>query len=193
MKFIKGGAMEIGRELSELDAFAIDFIKTLRKHTKYAIVSGYVSILLGRARSSEDIDIIIPRAGFPEFVLLFRELYKKGFYCLNSDNEKEAYGYVRDGIAVRFAKKGKVIPNIELKFSKNRIDEISLKDTLKVRLGKEELVISGLEMQVAFKENVLKSPKDIEDAMHIRNVTGNNLSRELIEKYSVMLRGFYRR
>ncbi len=193
MKFIRGEAIEIDRELSDLDTFAIDFVKILRKHTKYAIVSGYVSILLGRARSSEDIDIIIPKTGFPEFTLLFRELYRKGFYCLNDDDEKDAYGYARDGIAVRFARKGDVIPNIELKFSKNRIDEISLRDTLKVRLGKEELVISGLEMQVAFKENVLKSPKDMEDAMHIRNVAGNNIKKELIERYSVMLRGIYRR
>lgn len=191
MRFGKG-LIEIDRELSDLDVFAMDFIRILRKHSKYVIVSGYVSILLGRSRSSEDIDIIIPAMDFPEFALLFRDMYSNGFYCLNSDKEKEAYSYARDKIAIRFAKKDDVIPNIELKFSKNKADEISLKETLKVRLGKEDIVISSLEMQVAFKENVLGSQKDIEDAMHIRNVAGNNLKKELIEKYSVMLRGFYK-
>ena len=42
MRFVSGKVIEIGRELSDLDAFVLDFIKILRKHTDYVIISGYV-------------------------------------------------------------------------------------------------------------------------------------------------------
>ena len=118
MKFVSENVIEINRELSELDLFAIDFIKVLRKHTKYVIISGYVSILLGRARASEDIDIIIPKMRLPEFLQLFMEIKANGFYCLNSGAGENGYEYLKDNIALRFAKEGDVIPNIELKFAK---------------------------------------------------------------------------
>ena len=57
------GAIRIDRELSEFDRFTLDFIRVLRKHTRYVVVGGYVSIVLGRARASEDIDVIIPMMG----------------------------------------------------------------------------------------------------------------------------------
>ena len=61
MRFINKKTIEINRELSDLDSFTIGFVNILTKHTSYVIVSGYVAILLGRARASEDIDIIIPK------------------------------------------------------------------------------------------------------------------------------------
>jgi len=44
--------IRLDRELSDLDRFAINFSKIISRHTRYVIVSGYVSILLGRARVS---------------------------------------------------------------------------------------------------------------------------------------------
>ena len=190
MKFVSRSIIQIGRELSDLDVFAIDFVKILRKHTKYVIISGYVSILLGRARASEDIDIIIPKMDFSKFNLLLKDIKQNNFYCLNTEEDKEVYEYIKDKFAVRFAKKNTVIPNIELKFIKNKIDEITLNNTIKVKLGKEELIISHLELQIAFKEIVLKSPKDIEDARHIRNIAKGHLDDSLIKKYEVMLNEF---
>ena len=70
MKFTDKKTIQIDRELSDLDKFTLDFVKILKKHTKYVIVSGYVAILLGRARASEDVDIIIPRIDFSTFKLL---------------------------------------------------------------------------------------------------------------------------
>ena len=190
MQFISKDAIRIDRILSDLDLFALDFVKILRKYADYSIVSGYVSILLGRARASEDIDIIIPKMEFHKFLLLLKELKKNGFYCLNSGNDRAAYDYIRENFAIRFAKKKTVIPNIELKFAKNKIDKISLDKTMTVKINDESIVISNLEMQVAFKETVLKSPKDMEDARHIRNIAGKNLNKELIKEYTGMLHGF---
>ena len=57
MKFISNSIIELDRELSDLDKFTLNFVRILSKYAKYVVVSGYVSILFGRARSSEDIDI----------------------------------------------------------------------------------------------------------------------------------------
>ena len=43
--------------VSKLDLFVIDFINILKKYMDYVIVSGYVSILFGRSRGTEDIDL----------------------------------------------------------------------------------------------------------------------------------------
>jgi hypothetical protein len=192
MKFISNKVIRIDRELSDLDLFTLDFIRILRKHINYVVVSGYVSILLGRARASEDIDVIIPRIDFQTFSGLLKELNGRGFYCLNAEKDADVYEYMQDNLAVRFAKKKTVIPNVELKCAKNKFDEIALEKTLTVRLGKEELIISHLELQIAFKEIVLKSPKDLEDARHIRNIAEKHLDKALITKYERMLNDFYR-
>ena len=192
MKFISDRRVETGRELSDLDIFALDFVRILRMHTDYVIVSGYVSILLGRARASEDIDIIIPRMDAREFRSLLDDIGNAGFYCLNAE-DGDIFEQIGSNLPVRFARQNTVIPNIELKYAKNRIDEISLESKILVRLGKEELNISNLEMQIAFKEEVLKSPKDMEDARHIRNIAKDHLKPELIKDYRRMLHEVYGR
>jgi hypothetical protein len=73
----------------------------------------------------------------------------------------------------------------------NKFDGITLEKTLTVKLPKGQLCISHLELQIAFKEIILKSPKDLEDARHIRNVAKGYLDDKLIQKYREMLRDFY--
>ncbi|MFH1055882.1 MAG: hypothetical protein V1744_07310 [Candidatus Altiarchaeota archaeon] len=192
MKFLKDSVIKVDRELSDLDRFTLDFIKILRKHTTYVIVSGYVSILLGRARSSEDVDIIVPRMDYASFSKLADDIKGGGFWCLQAERNRSIYEYFQDRIAVRFAKKDAVIPNIELKCAKNRADEIALDEAMTVKLDGDELTISNLELQVAFKEAVLKSPKDMEDAKHIRNIMGAKLDKDRVRGYRRILHGIYR-
>ena len=47
-------------------------------------------------------------------------------------------------------------------------------------------------MQIAFKEAVSKSPKDMEDARHLRNIAEKHLDTELIKKYNGMLYEIYK-
>jgi hypothetical protein len=185
MKFTEEGLI-IDRKLSDLDMFTIDFIQILRKHTQYVLISGYVAILLGRARVSEDIDIIIPRLPETGCNSLHQELVKNGFYCINTD---DPYSYLNEKTAVRYAKKSTVIPNIELKFAKTEIDNMALATAIKAEVGDTVLRISQLEMQIAFKESVLMSPKDIEDARHLRLVAKGHLDEVLINRYKRDLRG----
>ncbi|TAL56325.1 MAG: hypothetical protein EPN86_02715 [Nanoarchaeota archaeon] len=189
MKFISKDTIQLDRELSDLDKFVIDFVKIISKHTKYVLVSGYVSILLGRARMSEDVDIIVPKMDETAVRKLLEDLNKNDFYCLNT--EKEIYSYLIDKLGVRFAKKGVVIPNMEFKFAKSKIDEIALSKPIKVKLKNEELILSNLELQIAFKEQILKSPKDMEDALHLRKIAEKYLDESLLKKYEVMLNEFY--
>ena len=74
MKFIDKKTIQIDRELSDLDKFTIEFIQILKKYTNYVIISGYVAILLGRSRASEDVDILIPKIDFSKFKTLYDEL-----------------------------------------------------------------------------------------------------------------------
>ena len=191
MKFTNS-IIEINRDLSDLDRFTINFIEILQKHTNYVIVSGYVAILLGRARSSEDIDVIIPKIDFSTFQPLINDIKQNDFYCMNTEEDKDIYEYLTDNLAVRFAKKDTIIPNIEMKWAKNKFDELALEKTMTVQLTEKSLCISHLELQIAFKEIVLKSPKDLEDARHIQNVAKGYLDKKLIQKYKEMLRDFYK-
>ncbi len=191
MKFLDRSTIQIDRELSELDRFSLDFVNILKKHTDYAVVSGYVAILLGRARASEDIDVIIPKIDFSAFQSFYNDLKENAFYCLNASEDTIIFDYMKSGSAVRFAKEGQVIPNVELKRAKNRFDRISLEKKITVNLPKGEIFIGPLDLQIAFKEEVLKTPKDLEDASHIRDVAREYLNEGSIRKYRRMLRDFY--
>ncbi|MCX6815870.1 MAG: hypothetical protein NT120_03390 [Candidatus Aenigmarchaeota archaeon] len=185
MKITKSG-IKIDRELSALDKFAIDFSRIMQRHTKYVIVSGYVSILMGRARVSEDIDMLVPVMGEEEWSSIYNDLVKEGYYCLNADVHG-SYTYLKDNIAVRFAPKGSVIPNMEILFAAGKIQKIALATGITAAIGKSSIVISNLELQIAYKENILKSPKDIEDARHIRLVMGKHINAQRLREYKRML------
>ncbi len=192
MKFINKKTIKIDREISDLDNFTLDFTNILEKNTDYVIVSGYVAILLGRARASEDVDVIIPKIDFPKFQSLYTELKKNNFYCLNAEEVSTVYDYLKDNLAVRFAKNDTIIPNIEMKWIKSDFDRIALENTIDVNLSKGKLRISHLELQIAFKEEVLRSPKDLEDARHLEKIAEGYLDNKLINKYREMLREFYK-
>lgn len=192
MKFVNKKTIEIDRELSDLDKFTFDFIKVLEKYTNYVLVSGYVSILLGRSRSSEDVGIIIPKISFSTFQSFYIDLIYSCFICLNVDDDKSVYSYLKNQTAVRFAEEGKVIPNIEFKWVKNKFEDIALNNPISVKLSKGDLKISPLELQIAFKQEVLKSPKDLEDARHLEKIADSYLDNKLIKEYRESLREFYK-
>ena len=73
-------SIRLVKELNDLDKLVIDFVRILdRNNVKYVLVSGYVSILFGRSRSSEDIDIIVKKIPKRRFAVLWEDLSKKNF------------------------------------------------------------------------------------------------------------------
>ena len=172
----------LNKELNELDKLVFRFIKIVEKYVDYCIISGYISILLGRSRATEDIDLFIKKIAKNEFLQLYKELDEKGFWCLNTDNPEQAYSYLEDGLAIRFAEKQTSIPNFELKFPKTDIEKETFQDFIFVILKQGMLKISSLERQIAFKKYYLLSDKDIEDAKHIEVVFKGKINYEKVNK-----------
>lgn len=173
--------------LSKLDLFVIDFVDILTKYADYVVVSGYVSIIFGRSRGTEDIDILIKKIDMETFIKLNRELIGKQYWFLNADNPGELYGMLQDGLAVRIAVKETVIPNIELKFVKSDLDRISLREHIVVKTGKHIINISPLELQIAFKL-YLGSDKDIEDAVYLYDIFSKYLDIVKLKQYMSILK-----
>lgn len=93
MKFTNKKAIKLDKVLNELGKFVFKFIKILEKHVDYVIVSGYISILLGRAMATEDIDIFIKRLDKEKFYGLYEDLEGHGYWCLNAEDKDELYSY----------------------------------------------------------------------------------------------------
>ena len=153
-----------GKELNALDREVISFVKLLS--CDYVIVSGYIALLFGRPRTTEDIDIITNIKGNKEFNHIWKEAYANGYYCINGNDPNEAYEIILEGSSVRFAKKGAIFPNFELKLPRNEIEHTALDDRLELRFGKNNINISPIELQIAYKL-YLGSGKDYEDARYL--------------------------
>jgi|SRR3989338_3129744 len=186
MKFLDKNTIKLDKELNELDKIVLDFVKILERHVKYVIVSGYVSLLFGRARATEDIDIFIEEISKDKFTALSKDLEKK-YWCLNSDDVNEIYDYLNSGLPIRIAVKDQTIPNFEIKFAKTLLNKDSLKDTITVKTQLGKIKISSLERQIAFKKYYLKSDKDLEDAKHIEKLFKEKIDYKKIENYKRLI------
>lgn len=72
---LNNDTLTISRERSELDKDVLAFTQVLNKcDIEYVIISGYVAILTGRSRSTEDIDVIIEALSESETKQLVTEL-----------------------------------------------------------------------------------------------------------------------
>ncbi|MBU1204222.1 MAG: hypothetical protein KKG60_04105 [Nanoarchaeota archaeon] len=182
MEFVNEGIIKLDKELNELDKFVLDFCRILEKHTKYMIVSGYVIILFGRSRGTEDVDVFIKEMKKQDFNKLFEELEDKGYECINT-SKRDAFEELNEDIPLRFAKKNQFVPNIEIKLAKRPLDIHFLEKPLRVILSEGELRISFIEPQIAFKEVCLGSKKDIEDAYYLRKVFEGKINKEKIDYY----------
>jgi hypothetical protein len=168
--------------ISKLDSFVIDFINILKNYADYVVVSGYVSILFGRSRGTEDIDVLIKKIDMDTFLKLHKELTEKNYWFLNAENPVELYGMLEEKLAIRIAVKDTVIPNIEVKFVKSGLDTISLNEHNVVKIDRESLSISPIELQIAFKL-YLGSDKDIEDAVYLYDIFTKHLNRVKLKQY----------
>jgi hypothetical protein len=63
--------LSLKKKLNSLDRFTLKFTDILNNaDIDYVLISGYVSILFGRSRSSEDIDIFIEKLDYDRFCRL---------------------------------------------------------------------------------------------------------------------------
>ena len=176
-------------EISVLAEFIDGFVRIIEKHVKYIIVSGFVAIAHGRTRGTEDIDIIIEKMKKEDFIKMHDELIKNNFECMQSSNPEEIYGsYLEDNASIRYIKKDVFFPQMEVKFAKDALDKYQLKTRKKLPMTKLDVYFSSIEMNIAFKEELLKSDKDLEDAKHLRIVYGKDIDETEINEIKKMIR-----
>ncbi|OYT35884.1 hypothetical protein B6U91_02285 [Candidatus Pacearchaeota archaeon ex4484_71] len=179
--------IELKKGMNNLDKLVLNFTKILEKlDIKYVLVSGYISILFGRSRSSEDIDIIVERMDKSLFNKFWNRVNKK-FESIITKNKSSAYRYLLTGHTLRFARKNEFIPNIEMKFPKTELDEWTIENRKKVLLNKNIMHISPIELQIAFKL-FLGSEKDLEDAKYLYNIFENDIEVSLLNEFMKKLK-----
>ncbi len=127
-------------------------------------------------------DILIEPIAQSKFLELYEKAEINDFYFMNSANPDTVYEMLVEGLAVRIAKKDMVIPNIELKFVKNEIDRYSLDNRLRVVLDDNQVFISPIELQIAYKL-YLGSDKDIEDAVYLWEIFKNHINKNRLDYF----------
>ncbi len=185
--------MSMERQIKDrniLDRFCEEFCAIVEKHCKYIVVSGFLAIASGRTRGTEDIDMIIEKLNFDKFKLLFSDLIKNSFVCMQSSNAEEVYSCLKDNISVRFTRKDKELPETEVKFAKDLLDEYQIKNRVKLTLTGLDIWFSNVNVNIAFKEELLKSPKDLEDAKHLRIVYAEQINEEEVKMVKQLIKRF---
>lgn len=170
-----------GKQITLLDRFVLDFIRVLEPQTPYVIVSGYVAILFGRSRGTEDVDILVPRLEKATFVALHDALLRGGYEFLNAEDADGLFEMLTGKMGIRIAKTGQFIPNIELKFFKDEVDRSVFQNRVDVVLPDAHVFISPVEIQIAYKV-WLGSPKDIEDALFLFEIFRQHLDQALLKE-----------
>jgi len=176
------------KELNILDLFSLKITEIINKFFDYAIVGGYVAILFGRSRTTEDIDIIVFSREFSPKLLssFYDSLRKEKFWVINAITPEIGYDYLSNGIGIRVAEAENVIPNAEIKLAKKTLDFKSIEEKVKVVLNNNVIYIGGLELNIAYKF-YLGSQKDIEDAVHLFCLFKDILNIEKIVNYTKLL------
>lgn len=182
----------MNREIDDrnvLDKFAEDFCNVVDKHVKYIVVSGFVAISHGRNRGTIDIDMIIERVSFDKFRELHADLVKNGFECLQSSKVEDIYDYLNKGDSVRYAREGRYLPpEMDIKFVKDELDLFQLAHRKKLPLTEIDIWFSDIETNIAFKEELLKNDKDIEDANHLRIIYKEEINEGYINEIKKMIK-----
>ncbi len=171
-----------------LEKFTVDFCRIVDRHCPYIIVSGFVAIALGRTRSTEDIDMILPKLTLQKFLSLHEDLYSHGFSCIQSEDAKEMYEYLAERLSIRYTWKDTPLPEMEVKFAKDALDEEQLLSRKKIPDTGLDIWFSPIETNIAFKEEYLKSDKDMEDARHLRLMFEGELDEKAIGSIKARIR-----
>jgi hypothetical protein len=180
--------LTVSRELSALDKDVLEFTGILEScDVNYVIVSGYVAILTGRSRSTEDIDIILESLSETETERLVTELKNHGYWGMAMPLD-EMYSMLSEGSRIRIAEDGAMYPNFETWFVSNEVEREALSNPLTVMFDEGEVEISPLELQIAYKLRLAQASdslngKDFEDALHLYLTFEERFNTEQLETY----------
>jgi hypothetical protein len=181
MEFTDEGVV-IDKPPSDLDELVVDVVDALEDvGVDYVVVSGYVAVLFGRSRATEDIDVITERFDEAVATRLSRELQDRGYWGSAMPLD-DLFETMSDDLPIRVAEHGHRVPNVELKFASDEYDRTSLRNTIQVSLSGTEITVGSLEFQIAYKLS-MGAQKDFEDALYLYEVAGNSLNTRQLEEY----------
>lgn len=179
---LRGDELLVERAPSELDALAIEFSSILDElDVDHVFVAGYVAILAGRSRATQDIDVLLARCDERTVDRLVGELEASGFWG-PAMPLAEAYGMLANGDNVWVAREDEMTPHLELKFVDDEFDRASLEHAITGRIGDAEIPVGPLELQIAYKL-YLDARKDFEDAVHLYTMFEESLSTGELETW----------
>lgn len=181
---LRDGILVVDRELNDLDDLALRFSTILDElDIDHVFVSGYVVILAGRSRATEDIDVLLERVDEETVSQLVDGLTDDGLWGpampLESMNEM-----LSEGGNIWVARGDEMIPHLEVKFVGDEFDRSSLENRITARISDagETLPIGPLELQIAYKL-FLGAQKDFEDAVHLYTLFEESLSTPRLEHW----------
>ncbi len=178
----QNGTLVVEREPNQLDELAIRFSTILTQFDiQHVYIAGYVSILAGRARSTEDIDVLIERIDERTADDLAATLDESGFWGPAMPLES-MYEMLDAGDNIWVAPEDQITPHLEVKFARDEFDRASLENAITAEIGGEKIRIGPLELQIAYKL-YLGARKDLEDAVHLYTLFAENLSVARLEEW----------
>ena len=179
---LRNGTLVVEREPNRLDELAISFSEILdRIGVEYVYIAGYVSILAGRARSTEDVDVLIERIDEEAAEELAETLAEKGFWGPEMPLTS-MYEMLDHGDNIWVAPTDQITPHLEVKFARDEFDRASLENAITARISDAALPIGPLELQIAYKLH-LGAQKDVEDAVHLYTLFEESLSVPRLESW----------
>ncbi len=154
--------IEVKSGITELDELVWELVSRLEKYTSYVIVSGYIAILLGMERPTQDVDVVI--SGFrtrEDFDYFFKEIKSLGWETIPS-NLDELYFLLeeRNEKVDIFTDKQWYF---DFKKAKNKWARFSLENPVLIKKGEFTFKVAPPEIQIPYKV-WLGSDKDLKDA-----------------------------
>lgn len=181
---LRDDVLVVDRRSNDLDDLAIQFSSILDDlGVAHVFVSGYVAILTGRSRATEDIDVLLEPMAEETIKRLATRLERDGLWGPAMPLE-EMPTMLTAGDNIWVARDGEMVPHLEVKFVDDEFDRASLRNRIVARLPAEgaELPVGPLELQIAYKL-YLSAPTDFEDAVHFYAMFEESLRETELERW----------
>ena len=181
---LQDDVLVVDREANDLDELAIRFSSILADlDIDHVFVSGYVAILAGRSRATEDIDVLLEPIDDETIAQLVSRLRGDELWgpAMPLDSMAEM---LTGGDNIWVARDDEMVPHLEVKFVDDEYDRASLRSRITARIADvgAELPIGPLELQIAYKL-YLSAQKDFEDAVHLYALFEETLSTATLEQW----------
>lgn len=179
---LRDGELFVERPPNELDELAVAFSTLVtRLDVEHVFIAGYLAILTGRARATDDIDVLIEPLSETATADVVAELQANGYWGPAMPLD-EMYGNLSEGTNVWVAPTGQMTPHLEVKFPTDEFDRASLSDAIVAHVGGETIPVGPLELQIAYKL-YLGGQTDFEDAAHLYTLFRDSLRTPRLESW----------